>query len=63
VNISHSLQIMRTAGLVGFNDHGWRAFPEPEGCPALGIDSFLAAMRGRYEEVHHGHQVWVRRTR
>lgn len=55
--------LLKPGGLLGFDDYGWRGFPEPERCPALGIDGFLATMRGRYDELHRGHQIWVRRTR
>jgi len=54
--------LLKPGGLLGFDDYRWRGFPEPERCPALGIDAFLAAMRGRYAELHRGDQVWVRRT-
>jgi predicted O-methyltransferase YrrM len=55
--------LLKPGGLLGFDDYTWRKYPEPERSPAPGIDGFLAAMRGRYEEVHRGHQLWVRRTR
>ena len=55
--------LLKPGGLLGFDDYGWRGFPEAERCPALGIDGFLTAMRGRYDELHRGHQVWVRRAR
>lgn len=55
--------LLKPGGLLGFDDYGWRGHPDPARCPALGIDGFLGAMRGRYEELHRGHQVWVRRTR
>ena len=45
------------------DDYGWRVFPEPERAPALAVDAFLGVMRGRFEEVHRGYQVWVRKVR
>jgi predicted O-methyltransferase YrrM len=48
-------------GILGFDDYGWRVSPDPAECPAAGIDAFLAAMRGRFAELHRGYQVWVRK--
>ncbi len=55
--------LLKTGGILAFDDYGWRQFPEPERCPALGIDAFLGAMRGRYEDIYRGYQIWVRKTR
>jgi len=30
--------------------------------PSSAVDGFLGVVRGRYEEVHHGYQVWVRKN-
>ena len=54
--------LLKPAGLLGFDDYTWRGFPEPERCPALGIDAFLSAMRGQFREVHRGYQVWVQKA-
>jgi predicted O-methyltransferase YrrM len=54
--------LVKPGGLVGFDDYAWRVFPEPQRCPALAVDAFLSVMRGRFEEVHRGYQVWVRKT-
>jgi predicted O-methyltransferase YrrM len=55
--------LLRPGGLMGFDDYEWRAFPQPERCPALAIDAFLSVMRGHFEEVHRGYQLWVKKTR
>ncbi len=55
--------LLAPGGLLGFDDYGWRGPPEPERRPALAIDAFLAVMRGRYEEMHRGYQVWLRKAR
>ena len=55
--------LLKAGGLLGFDDYGWTGLPQPERCPALGIDSFLNTMRGRFEALHRGYQVWVRKTR
>lgn len=55
--------LLRPGGLMGFDDYAWGAYSEPERCPALAVDAFLACHRGAYEEVHRGYQVWVRKRR
>jgi predicted O-methyltransferase YrrM len=55
--------LVKAGGLVGFDDYEWRAFPEAHRRPGPAIDAFLAAMRGRFEELHRGYQLWVRKTR
>ena len=50
-------------GLLGFDDYGWKGFPEPQRCPALAVEAFLNVMRGRFDELHRGYEVWVRKTR
>ena len=55
--------LLKPGGLLGFDDYGWRVFPEPERRPAPAVDAFLTCLRGRYAEVHRGYQVWVKKTR
>jgi hypothetical protein len=54
-------RVLKPGGLLGFDDCGWRVGAAPEHWPAPGVDGFLWAMRGRFEEVHRGYQVWVRK--
>ncbi len=55
--------LLKVGGLLAFDDYQWRGFPEPERCPQVAIDSFLAMMPGRYEMLQKGYQVWVRKLR
>jgi predicted O-methyltransferase YrrM len=55
--------LLKPGGLLIFDDYQWREFPEPERCPAVAVDGFLAAHRGRYREVHRGYQLWVEKLR
>lgn len=55
--------LLKPGGLLGFDDYGWRVFPEPERRPAPAVDAFLTCLRGWYEPVHRGYQVWVKKTR
>jgi predicted O-methyltransferase YrrM len=54
--------LVEPGGLVGFDDYAWQVFPEPHRRPALAVDAFLACMKGKFEELHRGYQVWVRKT-
>jgi predicted O-methyltransferase YrrM len=53
--------LLKPGGLMGFDDYGWRVFPEPERRPAPAVDAFLTCMRGKFTEVHRGYQVWVKK--
>ncbi|MFO0802841.1 MAG: class I SAM-dependent methyltransferase [Gemmataceae bacterium] len=53
--------LLKPGGLLGFDDYRWQGFPESERRPALAIDAFLRVHRGRYEDVHRGYQVWIRK--
>jgi len=55
--------LLKPGGLLGFDGYTWQTLPESERRPVPAIDAFLTAMRGRYQEVYRGHQLWVRRTR
>jgi hypothetical protein len=54
--------LLKPGGLMGFDDYGWRVFPQPEHWPGLAIDAFLYCMRGKFTEVHRGYQVWLRKN-
>jgi predicted O-methyltransferase YrrM len=54
--------LVTRGGLVGFDDYGWRGFADPQRNPGPAIDSFLAASRGRYDVLHKGYQVWLRKV-
>jgi predicted O-methyltransferase YrrM len=58
-----SWPLLKPGGLLGFDDYGWKAFPEPQRCPALAVDAFLTVMQGQFTEVHHGYQVWAQKHR
>jgi predicted O-methyltransferase YrrM len=54
--------LLKVDGVLGFDDYAWRMFPEPERCPGLAVDAFLGVMRGRFEDIHRGYQVWIRKS-
>jgi predicted O-methyltransferase YrrM len=53
--------LLKPGGLLGFDDYGWRVFPEPERCPALAINAFLDIMRRQLTVVERGYQVWIKK--
>jgi predicted O-methyltransferase YrrM len=55
--------LLKVGGLLGFDDYGWRVFPEPERRPGPAVDAFLGLMRGHFQELHRGYQVWVKKVR
>lgn len=56
-----SWPLVKPGGLVCFDDYEWWIDAAPERSPKLAIDAFLAVMRGRYEVVRKGYQLWVRK--
>ena len=54
--------LLKAGGLLCFDDYEWWTDPAPHRSPKLAVDAFLAVMRRRYEVVHKGYQVWVRKT-
>jgi predicted O-methyltransferase YrrM len=48
-------------GVLIFDDYEWDQFRRPERNPRLGIDAFLACHAGRYDLLHRGYQVAVRK--
>jgi predicted O-methyltransferase YrrM len=55
--------LLKPRGLLAFDDYEWSRFPEPERRPKPAIDAFLSVLRGRYELLHRGYQLWVRKQR
>jgi predicted O-methyltransferase YrrM len=51
--------LLKAGGLLGFDDYQWQGSAEQEHCPALAIDAFRSVMRGRYDEIHRGVQIWL----
>lgn len=57
-----SWPLLKAGGLLCFDDYEWPAFADPRQCPKLGIDGFLTTMVGRFQLVHKGYQVWIRKV-
>jgi predicted O-methyltransferase YrrM len=48
-------------GMLIFDDYEWEPGLPSYMCPKIGIDVFLRVMRGRYDLVHKGYQVLIRK--
>ena len=49
--------LLKTAGLLTFDDYEWRDEPDPLRCPKIAIDAFLQVYDGHYRIVHKSYQV------
>lgn len=49
-------------GFVVFDDYQRKQGPAKD-LPSVGIDAFLSAVKGEYEEVFRGHQIAIRKSR
>jgi predicted O-methyltransferase YrrM len=54
--------LLKTGGLMIFDDYEWAQRPSPAERAKLGIDSFLACFAGHYEVLHRAYQVALRKT-
>src|ERR1041385_913343 len=50
-------RLLKTRGVVTFDDYEWRDEPDPLRCPKIAIDAFLRVYEGHYRVVHKGYQV------
>ncbi|MSR67345.1 class I SAM-dependent methyltransferase [Candidatus Peribacteria bacterium] len=58
------LDLLKTNGLLIFDDYRWNCFPEePLKNPGAGIDAFLTFFKDECETVHKDYQVIVRKTK
>jgi len=55
-------RLLRTGGIMAFDDYIWRGPPDPRLCPRAGIDAFLATRRpDSFELTHKWVQLFVRK--
>jgi hypothetical protein len=50
---------MESGGIVIFDDYEWELMGNEHQRPRLGIDAFLAAVRGQYRELHRAYQLVI----
>jgi predicted O-methyltransferase YrrM len=51
--------LMESGGIVIFDDYEWNLMDNDHQRPRLGIDAFLAAVRGQYDELHRDYQLVI----
>jgi hypothetical protein len=56
-----SFPLLKSGGLVAFDDYQWGAHLPAFKSPKLGIDLFLDRHAGEYEILEQGLQVWLRK--
>jgi len=54
--------LLRTGGLMMFDDYQWKLLPEEYNCPGLGIDVFRSCFQSHLEIVHLGYQFFCRKV-
>lgn len=54
-----SWDLLKTNGLLAFDDYEWRSGRGDEFDPAPGINTFLNRHKGEFDIIHKGWQVWV----
>ena len=56
-----SWPLLKSGGIMAFDDYTWGAEMPPHLTPALGIDLFLERHDGEYETLVVNQQVWIRK--
>ena len=51
--------LLKPDGIMVFDDYGWGMDKPPEDRPQLGIDSFLAAYKGKFRIIEQGYQMAI----
>lgn len=53
--------LLRSGGIMAFDDYTWGADMPPELTPTLGIDLFLSRHEGEYETLVVNEQYWIKK--
>lgn len=56
-----SFSLLRSDGIMAFDDYTWGEDMPPQLTPALGIDLFLDRHDGKYETLIMNQQVWIKK--
>jgi predicted O-methyltransferase YrrM len=54
-----SWRLLKSGGILIFDDYLWKNMPNPLDNPGPGIDAFLAIYKGKYTELMRGYQVAI----
>jgi hypothetical protein len=53
--------MLKSGGVMLFDDYEWNKYPELVRNPKLGIDAFLGVYAGQYELMFKGYQLAVKK--
>lgn len=56
-----SFPLLKSGGIMAFDDYTWGGGMPPELTPTLGIDLFLSCHEGEYETLVVNEQYWIRK--
>jgi hypothetical protein len=63
IDCLNAFQLLKVEGVMAMDDYRWNLPQDPFLEPKIGIDAFLQVIKGRFEILEQGYQVWIRRTR
>ena len=55
-------ECLNVGGIVAFDDYLWSGAENPEDCPRMAIDSFLAIYAKKVKVLSSGYQLWVEKV-
>jgi predicted O-methyltransferase YrrM len=55
-------ECLNVGGIMAFDDYLWSGSENPENCPRMAIDSFLAIYVKRVRVLDSGYQLWVEKV-
>lgn len=56
-----SWRLLKSGGVMIFDDYGWNMYKDPKLCPAMAINSFLSVFEGQYKLIGKSYQVCVQK--
>jgi predicted O-methyltransferase YrrM len=56
-----AFRLLKSGGLLIFDDYEWNAFPDPWLVPRMSIDFFLHIYQQQYDLLHKGYQVAIKK--
>jgi predicted O-methyltransferase YrrM len=54
--------LLKPGGILLFDDYEWNVHSDPLLLPKIAIDAFLGIYQGRYEMLHRGYQVIIKKV-
>ena len=57
-----SFRLLKTGGIMIFDDYDWNYYPDQHKNPKLGIDAFLQVFEQQFRVLHKSYQVVIEKT-